>query len=101
MPSRHAPDLDDELLRLEARLPDRVARGVRWLRQPGTGWVRVPAAVVLVAGGIVGFLPIIGFWMIPLGLALAARDIPPLQPPLARLLAWVRRKWPGGGEAAG
>lgn len=32
---------------------------------------------LLVAGGIVGFLPILGFWMVPLGLALIATDIPP------------------------
>lgn len=33
---------------------------------------------LLVAGGIVGFLPILGFWMVPLGLALIATDIPSL-----------------------
>ncbi len=29
-------------------------------------------------GGVFGFLPILGFWMIPLGLAIAALDIRPL-----------------------
>ena len=27
-------------------------------------------------GGVLGFLPILGFWMFPLGLALVALDIP-------------------------
>jgi hypothetical protein len=31
--------------------------------------------------------------MLPLGLLLFAQDVPPLQPPLIRLLAWVERKW--------
>jgi hypothetical protein len=38
-------------------------------------------------GGVFGFLPIVGFWMIPAGLALIALDIPPLR---RRLLAWAR-----------
>ena len=28
--------------------------------------------------GVLGFLPVLGFWMIPLGLALLATDLPPL-----------------------
>jgi hypothetical protein len=39
-------------------------------------------------GGMAGFLPILGFWMIPVGLALIALDIPPLR---RRLLLWVER----------
>jgi hypothetical protein len=39
-------------------------------------------------GGVFGFLPILGFWMIPLGAALIALDIPPLR---RRLLAWLDR----------
>lgn len=27
-------------------------------------------------GGVFGFLPIVGFWMLPLGLAFVALDIP-------------------------
>jgi hypothetical protein len=33
--------------------------------------------LVLVVLGFLGFLPILGFWMIPLGLALISTDIPP------------------------
>lgn len=28
-------------------------------------------------GGVFGFLPILGFWMLPLGMALIALDLPP------------------------
>jgi hypothetical protein len=45
-------------------------------------------------GGVAGFLPVLGFWMIPVGLALIALDIPPLR---RRLLAWVRRHDSAGG----
>jgi len=39
--------------------------------------VRAILGLVLVVLGLLGFLPILGFWMIPLGLALIATDIPP------------------------
>jgi fatty acid desaturase len=55
---------------------------------------RVRAAGLLIFGGFLGFLPVLGFWMVPLGLVLLAVDLPALQPPLARLLHWIERKWP-------
>jgi hypothetical protein len=41
--------------------------------------VRGFAGILLILAGFVGFLPILGFWMIPLGLAVLATDIPPLK----------------------
>ncbi len=35
---------------------------------PGSRKQRVVLGAGLVAGGVVGFLPIVGFWMLPLGL---------------------------------
>lgn len=42
--------------------------------------------------GFLGFLPILGFWMIPLGLALLATDIPPASRWLRRRLFAYRRR---------
>jgi hypothetical protein len=81
-------DLDRELDRLAEKLPRWARQTLAWVRKPSSGWVRYPLALVLIGGGIVGFLPILGFWMIPVGVALIALDIPPLR---RRLLAWVRR----------
>ncbi len=55
---------------------------------------RVPAGVGLIAGGIFSFLPVLGIWMLPLGVVLLAKDIPPLRKPSARMLAWARSKLP-------
>ena len=49
---------------------------------------RLPLGVALVAGGTVGFLPIVGFWMLPVGLVMIARDVPSLRPPLVRFFDW-------------
>jgi fatty acid desaturase len=92
-------DLDQQLERWENRLPASLARFVRWLRQPSSGFVRIPVACGLILGGFVGFLPILGFWMIPLGLILLARDVPFLRGPIARLLAWIDAKWPAPERA--
>ena len=85
-------DLQRELDRLREHLPGWAARMIDAARRPGAVWVRIPLAIALVAGGIVGFLPILGFWMIPLGLALLALDLPFLRGPLARLLGFINRR---------
>jgi len=62
-----ALDLNQEMEQLEKRLPSLIARLVQWLRDPAARWFRAPIAVVFILGGLVGFLPILGFWMIPSG----------------------------------
>ncbi len=34
--------------------------------------------LALIVGGVFGFLPVLGFWMIPLGAAIIALDLRPL-----------------------
>lgn len=66
---------------------------------PGNKLMRVVLGIALVCGGLLGFLPILGFWMIPLGLAVLAVDVPFIerrwrtgQP---KLEAWLARTFPG------
>lgn len=96
--STHLPDFHVLIERFEARLPGAIGRSSRWLRQPTSRMVRVPAAVLLTLGGVFSFLPVLGIWMLPLGLMLVAVDVPALRPPLARMLHWLERKWPGKTE---
>jgi fatty acid desaturase len=86
-------DLDTQFERLEKMLPGGMRRFVHWLKGPSSRWVRIPLAILLIAGGFVGFLPILGFWMVPLGLVLIAQDIPFLRKPVARLIAWGIDRW--------
>jgi hypothetical protein len=74
-------------------LPARAAAFVKWVRKPSSRLVRIPLAILLVLGGIFSFLPVLGLWMLPLGLILIAQDIPILQKPIARMLGWIERKW--------
>lgn len=47
-----------------------------YLKNHPSGWVRIGAGILLVIGGIFGALPILGFWMLPLGLILLSADFP-------------------------
>ena len=79
---------------LIGRLPDRLQSAVHWLRKPSARWVRIPAGILLTAGGLLSFLPVLGFWMLPLGLLLLAEDVPALRRATDRVLDWVERRRP-------
>lgn len=85
--------LDQAYEGLERETPDRIARAIRWLRDPKSKWVRLPLGFVLIAGGFFGFLPILGFEFIPLGLLLIAQDVPFLREPVGRFTLWLEHKW--------
>ncbi len=38
--------------------------------------VRIAVGILFVLFGLLGFLPILGFWMVPVGLGILAIDIP-------------------------
>lgn len=54
--------------------------------------VRFPLALLLIAGGVFSFLPVLGVWMLPLGLMLLAVDLPVLRGPISALIIRGRRK---------
>jgi hypothetical protein len=95
--------LHRRLDKAERLLPDTLGRWVAHLRKPSASWMRVPLGVLLVLGGLVGFLPVLGFWMVPLGLLLLALDVALLRRPTARTIVtgehlWgrLRRAWRAG-----
>jgi hypothetical protein len=89
----HKAELDRHLAWFETRLSPRAAKFIGWVRQPASRLVRVPVAILLIVGSIFSILPVLGLWMLPLGLVLFAQDVPMLQKPSARMLGWIKRKW--------
>jgi len=85
---------DPRLDKLVDRLPPRVGDTVTYLLKPSSRWVRIPSGALLIAGGVLSFLPILGVWMLPLGLALLAEDVPALRSSRSKVLDWVERKKP-------
>jgi len=85
--------LERRFARMERLLPAWIARPLRWLRVPSSRWLRVPAGLALVAGGVFSFLPLLGVWMLPLGLLLLAQDLPFLRRPMLHVMLWLERRW--------
>ncbi len=65
---------------------------------PSHPLLRVALGVALVIGGLLGFLPIVGFWMVPLGLLMLSIDFPPVRRfrrnATVKLGYWLHRRWP-------
>jgi hypothetical protein len=88
------PDFHEEMDRFQNHIPSLIARNLNRLRRERAIWVRVPTGVALIGGGVLGFLPlpIVSIWMLPVGLALLAHDIPTMRAPMARFLYFANRK---------
>jgi hypothetical protein len=79
--------------RFERRLPRSIANPMRWLRAPSSRWVRIPVGLLLIVGGLFSFLPVLGLWMLPLGLLLLAQDLPFLRRPTRAVMVRLERRW--------
>lgn len=98
--------LDRQFARIARQVP--ATRGfLDWVRRPHMHLIRIPLAIMLMLGGVFSFLPVLGIWMLPLGLLVLAVDVPPLRGPvgngivrLQRFIAkssrWFRRKFQRG-----
>lgn len=65
-----------------------------WLLQPGRAWLRGILGCLLIFGGVLSFLPVLGLWMLPLGVILLAEDVPVLRRLSARMLEWIEHRHP-------
>jgi hypothetical protein len=61
--------------------------------------IRIGIGILLIIGGVVGFLPVLGFWMIPLGLLVLSVDLPIVRRWRRQVTVWWHRR-KGEPEAA-
>jgi len=73
---------------LRRRLAVTVYRTLYWGRNHLPAGVRSVVGLVLIVAGLFGFLPILGFWMLPVGVAFIALDLPRTR---HRIDAWMLR----------
>ncbi len=59
--------------------------GNRKFKLPKSRFTRILIGLALIVGGVLGFLPVLGFWMIPLGVLILSYDLP--------LVRRWRRQW--------
>ena len=63
--------------------------GNRSMALPASRLARMAIGVVLILGGFLGFLPILGFWMVPLGLIILSVDIPVVRRWRRQAAVWI------------
>ena len=93
MASKSHARLNRQFDRLQKRIPEAAARLLERIRQPKARLIRIPLGILLVLGGIFSFLPVLGIWMLPLGLLLLALDLVFLQGPVNSAIVRGSRKW--------
>lgn len=91
--SKSADRLNRLFDKLERRVPKFAANWLNWMRRPEARLVRIPLGILLILGGIFSFLPVLGIWMLPLGLLLLAVDLIFLQAPVNTAIVRGGRKW--------
>ncbi|AZO29807.1 MULTISPECIES: hypothetical protein [Mesorhizobium] len=64
----------------------------REFTMPRSRGARIAIGVLLTVGGILGFLPILGFWMIPLGLLVLSYEFALVRRHRRRFVVWWQRR---------
>jgi hypothetical protein len=65
----------------------------RWhLPLPGSAILRIAIGSLLILGGCLGFLPVLGFWMIPVGVVVLSIDLPAARRLRRRVEVWWGRR---------
>lgn len=59
---------------------------------PQSRTLRITLGAALLFGGILGFLPVLGFWMVPLGLIVLSHDLAFVRRQRRKLSVWWARK---------
>ena len=66
--------------------------GSRSFTLPKSRIARILIGVLLIIGGIMGFLPILGFWMVPLGVLVLSYDLHLVRRARRRFEVWLARR---------
>ena len=85
--------LNRQFDRLQRRVPGFASGWLERIRRPEARLIRIPLGILLILGGIFSFLPVLGIWMLPLGLLLLALDLVFLQGPVNSAIVRGTRKW--------
>lgn len=67
--------------------------GKRRIQLPASRLFRLGVGGVFVLGGTIGFLPVLGFWMVPMGFLILSVDIPIVRRWNRRVTVWGMRRW--------
>lgn len=69
---------------LRRRIAEHIYRLLHWGNRRVPPGLRTLVGFLFMVGGVFGFLPVLGFWMFPLGAAFVALDVPAARPRIDR-----------------
>jgi purine-cytosine permease-like protein len=72
----------------------------REIPMPASRIGRIILGTILILGGILGFLPILGFWMVPLGVLVLSHDLAFVRRFRRRVQLWWAQRAKAKAEAA-
>ncbi|WP_226951447.1 hypothetical protein [Rhizobium terrae] len=73
----------------------KLALGSWQIPMPRSRTGRVAIGMGLIFGGTLGFLPVLGFWMLPLGFLVLSHDLPAVRRQRRRTAIWWARRRAG------
>ena len=72
---------------------------------PGNVLLRVVLGLIMIFGGLLGFLPVVGYWMLPIGLLILSIDFPFVRRwrrnMTVKLGDWFKQRWPNAARRLG
>ena len=83
----------------EVCAPRRIISGAgQQISLPQSRIWRILLGVALIMAGLLGFLPVLGFWMVPLGVAVLSLDVPIVRRLCLKIQNWWKRGSKGGSR---
>lgn len=76
---------------LKRKAAEYTYRLIHWGNRHVPPGLRTLVGFLFMLGGVFGFLPVLGFWMLPLGVAFVALDVPPARRRLDRWMLKLHR----------
>ncbi|MFN3765169.1 MAG: hypothetical protein ACK4R3_06325 [Aliihoeflea sp.] len=76
----------------EPEFQQRISLFGRHIPLPQSRLLRISIGVLLLVGGVLGFLPILGFWMVPLGILVLSYEFAMVRRWRRRSTVWWRSR---------
>lgn len=73
-------------------MKNKISKAFNRIKKHPNHWVRKSIGLGLMVGGVLGFLPVLGFWMFPLGLILFFSDSPVYWRLRRKFVAWRKER---------
>ncbi len=89
---KDTPGLDEATSAETNQRTHKLRLGDREIILPNSRLLRMGLGVAFILGGLVGFLPIVGFWMLPLGFLILSIDLPLARRWRRRFVVWWHRR---------